>query len=97
MKKFIDVILPLPLPSYFTYAVPEEFSNEVKPGCRVIVPFGRKKYYTAIVYNIHYSKPTDYEVKEISTILDASPVVLPIQFKFSHWLSEYYLCTQGDV
>ena len=97
MKKFIDVILPLPLPSYFTYAVPEEFSNEVKPGCRVIVPFGRKKYYTAIVYNIHYSKPTDYEVKEISTLLDASPVLLPIQFKFWQWLSEYYLCTQGDV
>ena len=97
MKKFVDVILPLPLANYFTYAVPEEFNEEVKPGCRVIVPFGRKKFYTAIVYNVHYCAPTEYEVKEISTLLDATPILLPMQFKFWQWLSEYYLCTQGDV
>ena len=39
-------------------------------GCRVVVPFGRKKYYTAIVRNVHYCAPTEYEVKEhIDTIM----------------------------
>ena len=97
MKKFADVILPLPLPKHFTYSLPEEMAEEVQIGCRVIVPFGRKKFYTAIVYNIHYSAPEGYETKEVTTILDTKPILLPLQFKFWEWLSSYYLCTQGDV
>lgn len=97
MKKYVDVILPLPLPKSFTYALPDEGADQVQPGCRVVVPFGRKKFYTAIVRNVHYYAPADYEVKEISTVLDASPILLPRQFKFWQWLADYYLCTQGDV
>lgn len=97
MKKYVDVILPLPLPKSFTYALPDEGADQVQPGCRVVVPFGRKKFYTAIVCNVHYYAPADYEVKEISTVLDASPILLPRQFKFWQWLADYYLCTQGDV
>lgn len=97
MKKFVDVILPLPLHSSFTYSLPGEWADEVQTGCRVVVPFGRKKYYTAIVCNVHYFAPTEYEVKEVSALLDASPILLPEQFKFWEWLADYYLCTQGDV
>ncbi len=97
MKKYVDVILPLPLPSYFTYSLPADFADDVQSGCRVIVPFGKKKYYTAIVYNVHYCAPTQYEVKEVTAVLDASPILLPVQFKFWKWIAEYYLCTQGDV
>lgn len=57
MKKFADVILPLPLHSCFTYSLPDEWADEVQIGCRVVVPFGRKKYYTAIVRNVHYCAP----------------------------------------
>lgn len=97
MKKYVDVILPLPLPKSFTYSLPDEGADEVTMGCRVVVPFGRKKFYTAIVCNVHYCAPTEYEVKEVSAILDASPILLPSQFRFWEWLSDYYLCTQGDV
>ena len=97
MEKFVDVILPLPLHSSFTYSLPEDIAGEVQIGCRVVVPFGRKKYYTAIVRNVHYSAPTEYEVKEVSVLLDAHPILLPEQFKFWGWLADYYLCTQGDV
>ena len=31
----------------------------------------RKKFYTAIVLNVHYCAPTEYEVKDISALLDA--------------------------
>ena len=97
MKKFADVILPLPLHSCFTYSLPDEWADEVQNGCRVVVPFGRKKYYTAIVRNVHYCAPTEYEVKEVSALLDAHPILLPQQFRFWEWLADYYLCTQGDV
>ena len=97
MKRYVDVILPLPLPKCFTYSLPDEYAEDVKIGCRVVVPFGRKKYYTAIVRNVHYCAPTDYEVKEVSVLLDADPVLLPQQFSFWEWIADYYLCTQGDV
>ena len=97
MKKYVDVILPLPLPKSFTYSLPDECAEDVKIGCRVVVPFGRKKFYTAIVLNVHYCAPTEYEVKDISALLDASPILLPAQFKFWEWIADYYLCTQGDV
>ena len=85
------------LPKSFTYSLPDECAEEVEIGCRVIVPFGRKKFYTAIVRNVHYCAPTEYEVKDISALLDASPILLSTQFKFWEWLADYYLCTQGDV
>lgn len=97
MEKFIDVILPLPLHVYFTYSLPEEMAEGVQIGCRVVVPFGRKKFYTGIVQNVHYSAPTEYEVKVVSEVLDVEPILLPKQFKFWEWLADYYLCTQGDV
>ncbi|MEG1563432.1 MAG: primosomal protein N' [Bacteroides sp.] len=97
MKKYIDVILPLPLPKCFTYSLPDEGAEEVQTGCRVVVPFGRKKFYTAIVRMVHACAPSGYEVKEIAAVLDTTPILLPVQFKFWEWIADYYLCTLGDV
>lgn len=97
MKKYVDVILPLPLANYYTYSLPDEMAEKVKIGCRVVVSFGRKKFYTAIVANVHFSAPEAYETKDITELLEAEPILLPIQFRFWSWLSEYYLCTNGDV
>lgn len=97
MNKYVDVILPLPLPRTFTYLLPGDEADVLQPGCRVVVPFGRKKSYTAIVYRIHTDAPTEYEVKPVTTVLDDQPLLFPIQFKFWEWLSDYYLCTLGDI
>ena len=64
----MDVILPLPLHSCFTYALPPEFADDVQIGARVVVPFGRKKYYTAIVSAVHHEKPQGYEVKTVTSL-----------------------------
>ena len=69
----------------------------VQIGCRVVVPFGKKKFYTAIVNNGTLRGPGGYETKDIAEVLDSSPVLLPKQYEFWQWLAEYYLCTLGDV
>lgn len=97
MKKFADVILPLPLHGCFTYSLPAEWADDVRTGCRVVVPFGRRKYYTGIVRSVHHCVPVGYEVKEVSALLDAAPILLPGQFAFWEWIADYYLCTPGDV
>ncbi|MFH2143967.1 MAG: primosomal protein N' [Bacteroidota bacterium] len=94
---FADVILPLPLDNLFIYNIPEEFKNIIFRGCRVVVQFGAKKIYTALVKNIHNIQPTDYEVKDILSVLDEKPIINDFQFQFWDWIAQYYMCSSGEV
>lgn len=93
---YAEVILPLPLYSTFTYDVPEELEELIQIGSRVLVQFGKKKYYTAIVEFIHSNTPA-YEVKPLMALLDASPIVRYPQIKLWRWIADYYLCSVGEV
>ena len=97
MKKYVDVIVPLSIASQYTYSLPPSLEESVEEGCRVVVSFGRKKFYTAIVTKVHTVSPEGYETKDIEEVLDSSPILLPSQLRFWEWLSSYYLCTLGDV
>lgn len=97
LATFTVIILPLPLHKLYTYRVPSEMVDDIAPGKRVIVQFGKKKFYSAIVYQITHTPPQEYEAKYIHAILDDSPIVSEQQFRFWNWISSYYLCTLGDV
>ncbi|MFI5221891.1 MAG: primosomal protein N' [Bacteroidia bacterium] len=94
---FVNVILPLPLARLYTYRVPAEFENETETGKRVVVQFGKKKIYAAVVYELHSVPPKEYEAKNILSVLDEKPVVSEPMLKFWKWISEYYMCSLGDV
>ena len=96
MPRYADVILPLPLQGIFTYALPQECEAEPQVGSRVIVPFGSRKFYTAIVIHLHDETPS-YPTKPISEFLDTSSIILPEQMRLWKWIADYYLCTLGDV
>lgn len=95
--KFAEVVLPLALDNLFTYSVPEDIVDRISIGHRVIVPFGKRKYYTAIVFNLHENAPTEYEVKPIESIVDTYPIVNNQQLKLWEWISFYYMCSLGEV
>lgn len=97
MKRFAQVILPLPLYSHFSYAVPEEMEASITVGSRVLVQFGRKKFYTGLVAGFSNNSPGDFEIKPIMALLDEAPIIRYPQLKLWEWISEYYLCSQGDV
>lgn len=93
----IQVILPLPVQGTFTYEVPDDSRGYVGIGTRVLVQFGRKKYYTAIVAGIDQTPPKNYEVKQIMAVLDPHPALRYPQLKFWEWIADYYLCSVGEV
>lgn len=96
--KYAEVIIPLPLANTFTYRIPEAMVCLIRPYCRVVVPFGKKHYYTGMVLEIHDRPPTEgYEVKDIFVLLDENPIIHPLQHTFWQWISSYYLCTLGEV
>jgi primosomal protein N' (replication factor Y) len=94
---FADVLLPLPLPGTFTYRVPYALNEFVKEGIRVVVQFGARKVYTALLLRLHENPPEKHVPKYILSILDEEPIVSAIQLKFWEWLSRYYLCFPGEV
>ncbi|MEG1545186.1 MAG: primosomal protein N', partial [Tannerellaceae bacterium] len=96
--KYADVILPLSLDDSYTYSLPPDLSAAVTPGCRVIVHFGKKRYYTAIVMEVHDREPdSSFVIKEVYALLDASPVLRRPQLRFWKWIASYYRCKLGDV
>ena len=91
-----DVILPLAVPTTYTYAIPIHLKDKVKPGCRVEVVFGTHKKYAGIIKSVLNKKPT-YPTKEILNVLDDDPILYPQQLQLWQWMSEYYMCSEGEV
>lgn len=95
---YADVILPLSLENTYTYSIPADLVHAVSSGCRVIVHFGKKRYYTAIVVSVHSKVPDSrYETKEIYALLDGVPILRRPQLRFWQWIANYYMCKLGDV
>ncbi|MBN1158408.1 MAG: primosomal protein N' [Bacteroidales bacterium] len=94
---YVDVILPLAVKGTFAYHIPPGTCVELTPGMRVAVPFGKRKIYTAVIYRVYQTKPSGFEVRDIVSVLDAKPVVTDLQLRLWEWISDYYMCTLGEV
>ncbi len=93
---FAEVILPLALPTTYTYAVPPVFADKIKHGSRVEVVLGKNKRYAGIIKLITSEAPA-YNTKEILNVLDDEPVLYPQQLQLWNWMSQYYMCSEGEV
>ena len=92
---FVEVILPLALPKLYTYSVPDEYSNQMKVGVRVVVQFGKKKLYSAIVHSLHSNAPEAYQTKDILQVIDSEPLISEAQIRFWEWMANYYMYMQS--
>jgi len=97
INHFADIILPLAVRGRFTYSVPDEIAEDVKPGVMVTVQFGRQNLYSGIVYRLHNSKPEIKNIRPIISIYDKNPLINDSQLRLWLWISEYYLCSEGEV
>ncbi|TZF95081.1 primosomal protein N' [Chryseobacterium panacisoli] len=95
--QYAQIVLPLNLKGSFTYKVPEEMMSEIQAGMRVLVPFGGKKIYTGLVFELHDKAPENFVAKEVISMLDDKPIMPQEQIDFWNWLSEYYMCSLGEI
>ena len=90
--------MPLALRDCYTYSVPEGM-DVPNPGTRVIVPL-LKKELRGVVLRTH-TEPVDEalqdKIRPISSVVDTAPVVTKEQLALWQWMSEYYMCTLGEV
>ncbi|MDQ6723929.1 MAG: primosomal protein N', partial [Thermoproteota archaeon] len=91
-----EIILPLAIPKTYSYTIPKHLLAKAKTGCRAEVVFGKNKKYAGIIKNIFHEKPA-YETKEILNIIDDEPIIYPQQLQLWAWISQYYMCSEGEV
>jgi primosomal protein N' (replication factor Y) (superfamily II helicase) len=96
-KLYADVILPLAVRGMLTYEVPSEMTETLCRGMLVLVQAGKTREYPAIVSSIHNKRPDVQEMKEILNISGSIPFVSESQLELWKWVSEYYMCTRGEV
>lgn len=78
----------------YTYAVPERLADFVRPGVRVVVPFGGSRPREGIVLAL--DGETDKRLKPIMEVLDKEPLLTPAQLKLAMWMRERFFCTVMD-
>ena len=96
LETFAEIIIPLALQVNYTWQIPAENVAEVSVGVRVEVELRNKKY-SGIIKTLHHNKPAAFTPKPIIQIIDNTPILHPVQLKFWSWISDYYLCSEGEV
>src|SRR5215831_19426048 len=92
---YCDISLPVPLDQPFTYLLPETLRHRVKPGCRVLVPFGPRKV-TGVAVACH-DTPPEVAVREALRLIDPEPVLDAELLALGRWISGYYCAPLGEV
>jgi primosomal protein N' (replication factor Y) len=75
-------------PDTFTYAVPPALVADALAGRRVVIPFGRRRR-AGIVMGPAREVPAA-GLREIDSVLDESPLVLPAVMSLVRWAAGYY-------
>lgn len=70
----------------FDYLIPEQFQEMLRPGMRVIIPFGPRKITGFVIERIAQS---DFEhLKAIIDVLDVTPVLTDELLHVGQWLAD---------
>jgi primosomal protein N' (replication factor Y) len=90
-----QVAITTPVDRLYSYVVPESFADGLRPGQRVIVPFGRKDR-TVLGFCVAVSdEPWIGSLKPIHSIVDPAPILGESLLSLGTWISEYYACSLG--
>lgn len=81
----------------FSYLIPEEMKPVIKIGLPVLVPFGRMGLINAFVTGFTNYLPEGIKAKNISKILDTTPIFDIKYLKFLEWVADYYFCSIQNV
>ena len=78
-RMVVQLALPVPIDSLFTYGVPPEWVSACRPGCRVLVPFSGRRLNGVVIEGPqeHTDSTTDTadRLREIEQIVDTEPVL----------------------
>ena len=96
MIRYADVVVPVPLRTEFTYRF-DDSVMDIKPGIRVMVPFGRRKTRAYVVRVRDRIDVTSFEIKDVIRIIDPKPIFSENDYKLALWMEGFYFSSRGNV
>ncbi|WP_348769494.1 replication restart helicase PriA [Buchnera aphidicola] len=91
----VDVILPFPVWTHFSYIMPYSMIPII--GSRVIVPFRSKNVIGIIISICKKEKASDLNLKIVKSIIDHEPILNISLLNIFIWLSKYYYTPIGSL
>ena len=92
-RTYIQVLLPVKLRWIPTYGAPAP----LEPGRRVCVELGGRRYDGVVWRALERPDLPPDRIQDIVAVQDELPAVTPEELRFWTFLSDYYLCTLGEV
>jgi primosomal protein N' (replication factor Y) len=95
-KVIVDISLAK-LDRTFTYSIPEEMRDSVRPGVRVTVPFGSRRLSG---YVLELIEEPDYEadkIKAIAAVENGYAEVESVMVRLARWMKAEYGCTLNQA
>ena len=104
MKRYLQIVLNVPLNQAFTYLdIPSDEGDmaESRVGYRADIKFGNRRT-TGFILEESTAFPADCGVEEskirpILRLLDKEPLFTPELIELARWLSSFYLCSVGEA
>ncbi|NLX63519.1 MAG: primosomal protein N' [Clostridiaceae bacterium] len=81
----------------YHYKISLDEQYKAVPGMRVIVPFGRRNQQKAGWIIKVWDGEEENKLKEISQIVDETPLLSSEMIKLAQWIKTRYFCTWGDA
>ena len=92
-RTYIQVLLPVKLRWFPTYGT----TVPLAPGRRVCVELGKRRYDGVVWRTLERPDLPPERIQDIVAVQDELPAVTPEELRFWAFLSDYYLCTPGEV
>jgi len=93
----LKVAINVPLARVFDYLPPEGSTVLARPGCRVRVPFGRRKLIGLVIETADTSDLSRTELRRAIAVLDADPLCDANDRWLMRFVSHYYQHPLGEV
>ncbi|MDD1637977.1 MAG: primosomal protein N' [Methylococcaceae bacterium] len=92
------VAIPVPIYRLFDYLAPDNVElDNIKPGVRLEVPFGKGKKIGFLLEIAGYSELDTSKLKQVVRILDHKPLLSTKDMRLLLWASNYYHHPLGEV
>lgn len=97
MTVFAEVVFPVPVDRSFHYGIPDGLAARVRPGCRVLAPFGRRTMTGFVVAVVPELPAGEFDIKDIKDVLDAEPSFSGGFLAFAKRLGELSFAPWGEI
>ena len=92
------VAIPVPIYRLFDYLAPDNVElDNIKPGVRLEVPFGKGKKIAFLLEIAQHSELDTSKLKRVVRILDHKPLLSTKDLRLLQWASNYYHHPLGEV